>query len=127
MASADYPSAIRTGVMAAGRLLRELNLQIQLPERGGSIDVFAVFQMIGLPVLIRPLKGLLGAYISDPHHGVLITTERPMSIQRWTAAHELGHYILKHKPSLDDEDVLRRMPMSAPAVIGPHGRVQFDC
>ncbi|MEQ8378939.1 MAG: ImmA/IrrE family metallo-endopeptidase [Parvibaculum sp.] len=118
MASADYPSAIRTGVMAASRLLRELDLQSQIQERGGNMDVFAVFQMIDLPVLIRPLKGLLGAYMSDPDHGVLITTERPMSIQRWTAAHELGHYILKHKPSLDDEDVLRRMPMSASAIGG---------
>ena len=118
MASEDYPSAVRTGVMAAGRLLRELGLQGQIQERGGNVDIFAVFQTIDLPLLIRPLKGLLGAYLSYPDHGVLVTTERPMSIQRWTAAHELGHYTLKHKPSLDDEDVLRRMPMSAPAIGG---------
>lgn len=118
MTSTDYPSAIRTGVMAAGRLLRELDVQDQVRERGGNVDIFAVFHTVGLPLLIRPLKGLLGAYLRDPDHGVLITTERPMSIQRWTAAHELGHYILKHKPSLDDDDVLRRMPMSAPAIGG---------
>lgn len=118
MASEDYPSAVRTGVMAAGRLLRELGVQDRIQERGGNVDVFAAFQKVNLPLLIRPLKGLLGAYLNDPDHGVLVTTERPMSIQRWTAAHELGHYTLKHKPSLDDEDVLRRMPMSAPAIGG---------
>lgn len=118
MASQDYPSAVRTGVMAAGRLLRELRLQNQVQEIGGNVDIFAVFQTVDLPLLFRPLKGLLGAYLSYPDYGVLVTTERPMSIQRWTAAHELGHHILKHKPSLDDDDVLRRMPMSAPAIGG---------
>lgn len=118
MASEDYPSAVRTGVMEAGRVLRELGLQSQVQERGGSVDIFAVFHTFDVPLLIRPLKGLLGAYLSEPDHGVLVTTERPMSIQRWTAAHELGHYILKHKPSLDDPDILRRMPISAPAIGG---------
>ena len=35
-----------------------------------------------------------------------------MSIQRFTAAHELGHFSMRHEPSLDDESILRRMPMS---------------
>src|SRR3546814_10885572 len=35
-----------------------------------------------------------------------------MSIQRFTAAHELGHYAMRHLPSLDDESILRRMPTS---------------
>lgn len=37
-----------------------------------------------------------------------------MSVQRFTAAHELGQFRLKHQPSLDDESVLRRMPIQAP-------------
>jgi hypothetical protein len=36
-----------------------------------------------------------------------------MSIQRFTAAHELGHFSLGHQPSLDDESILRRMPIGA--------------
>jgi len=35
-----------------------------------------------------------------------------MSIQRFTAAHELGHFSLRHQPSLDDESILRRTPMT---------------
>jgi Zn-dependent peptidase ImmA (M78 family)/predicted secreted protein len=65
-------------------------------------------------LLLRPLKGLLGVYIPDPIPGVLVTSQRPLSIQRFTAAHELGHYRLKHKPSLDDESILTRM-----ATLGP--------
>jgi Zn-dependent peptidase ImmA (M78 family) len=118
MASNDYPSAVRAGALAAGRLLAELQIREQVEARGSSIDVFGAFAAVDLPVLIRPLKNLLGAYLSEPDHGVLVTSERPMSIQRWTAAHELGHYILRHKPSLDDENVLRRMPQPADAIGG---------
>jgi hypothetical protein len=51
----------------------------------------------------------------DPSPGVLITTKRPSSVQRFTAAHELGHHHLGHKPSLDDETILRRAPFTSQA------------
>jgi Zn-dependent peptidase ImmA (M78 family) len=54
----------------------------------------------------------LGAYLSDPAPGVLITTQGPMSIQRFTAAHELGHFSMRHQPSLDDDSILRRVAMA---------------
>jgi len=98
--------------MAATRLHLRLDLRKDIELRGGNVDVFGAIQTVGLPLLLRPLEGLLGAYLSDPAPGVLITTERPMSIQRFTAAHELGHFSLRHKPSLDDESILRRMPMT---------------
>jgi Zn-dependent peptidase ImmA (M78 family) len=80
-----------------------------MQKRGGCIDVFGSTFVVGLPLLLRPLQGLLGAYIPNPIPGVLVTTERTLSIQRFTAAHELGHFQLKHLPSLDDESILRRM------------------
>lgn len=108
----DYESAVRTGAMTAGRLHRRLGTQAIIEQHGGSVDVFGTIHSLGLPLLLRPLKGLLGAYLSSPAPGVLVTTERPMSIQRFTAAHELGHFAMEHEPSLDDESILRRMPMS---------------
>lgn len=108
----DYASAVRAGTMAAGRLHRQLNLRAMIEEHGGNVDVFGAIHAVDLPLLLRPLKGLLGAYLSTPAHGVLVTTERPMSIQRFTAAHELGHFAMRHEPSLDDESILRRMPSS---------------
>ncbi len=107
-----YASSVRNGTLAAARLHAQLNLRGQVEAQGGGVDVFSAIQTVDLPLLLRPLKGLLGAYLSDPCPGVLVTTERPMSIQRFTAAHELGHFMLRHQPSLDDEEsVLRRMPM----------------
>lgn len=114
MASIDYATAVRTGTMAAGRLHRELGTRAAIEQAGGNVDVFGTIFSIDLPLLLRPLEGLLGAYLNEPSPGVLVTTRRPMSIQRFTAAHELGHYILKHDPSLDDESILRRMPMPEP-------------
>ena len=110
--ASDYASAVRAGTMAAGRLHRELDTRALIETQGGSVDVFGAIHAVGLPLLLRPLKGLLGAYLSAPAPGVLVTTERPMSIQRFTAAHELGHFSMRHEPSLDDESILRRMPMS---------------
>jgi Zn-dependent peptidase ImmA (M78 family)/predicted secreted protein len=100
--------------MAAARLHDDLNTQAALAEIGGNVDVFEAFLRVDLPHLLRPLNGLLGVYLKDPTPGALITTKRPLSVQRFTAAHELGHHILKHDPSLDDEGILRRSPFAAP-------------
>ena len=109
----SYVGAVRNGTMAAGRLHRKLRYRDLVAERGGNIDVFASIHSLDLPLLLRPLDGLLGAYISEPTPGVLITTQRSMAIQRFTAAHELGHFSLRHSPSLDDESILRRMAVSS--------------
>ena len=108
----DHAGAIRAGTMAAARVHRQLDMRGQIKARGGNVDVFSAIQAVELPLLLRPLNGLLGAYLSDPTPGVLVTTKRPMSIQRFTAAHELGHFTLRHLPSLDDENILRRMPLT---------------
>ncbi len=111
MVAVDYPSAVRAGTMAAARLHQQLDLRRQVEGRGGNVDVFSAIEKLDLPLLLRPLQGLLGAYLSDPEPGVLVTTQRPMNIQRFTAAHELGHFSMQHQPSLDDESILRRTPM----------------
>jgi Zn-dependent peptidase ImmA (M78 family) len=106
--------------MEASRLHVRLASKERMREIGGSVDVFALSFGIGVPLLLRPLKGLLGAFFPEPMPGILVTTERSLSIQRLTAAHELGHYCLKHQPSLDDENVLRRMAASSPSAFdGP--------
>jgi hypothetical protein len=107
---ADYAGAVRNATLAAARLHRDLGSEAVVTRVGGNVDVFAVFAKLGVPTLLRPLKGLLGAFLSDPIPGVLITTERPLSVQRLTGAHELGHFWMKHQPSLDDESILRRSP-----------------
>ena len=115
MAAVDYAGAVRAGTQAAARLHQRLDLRAMIEARGGNVDVFGAIHALDLPLLVRPLKGLLGAYLSDPVPGVLVTTQRPMAIQRFTAAHELGHFTMRHEPSLDDESILRRMPMAGAA------------
>ena len=115
MAAVNYAGAVRAGTQAAARLLQRLNLRALIEACGGNVDVFGSIHALDLALLVRPLKGLLGAYLSDPVPGVLVTTQRPMAIQRFTAAHELGHFAMRHEPSLDDESILRRMPMTGAA------------
>ena len=109
----DYRRAVRKGVMAAERLHRHLGSRDDIEREGGNIDVFDVILRLEVALLLRPLDGLLGAYLREPTPGVLVTTRRPLSVQRFTAAHELGHVRLDHKPSLDDENMLRRPPFAA--------------
>lgn len=105
---ADYAGAVRHAALTAARLHRDLGTEAVLTRAGGNVDIFAVVAKLGVPLLLRPLNGLLGAFLSDPTPGILVTTERPLSVQRFTGAHELGHFHMRHQPSLDDESILRR-------------------
>lgn len=109
----DYASAVRNATLAAARLHRDLGSEAMLTREGGNVDIFAVVAKLGIPMLLRPLKGLLGAFLSSPRPGIIITTERPLSVQRFTGAHELGHFWMKHQLSLDDESILRRSPFQS--------------
>lgn len=108
--ASSISEAIRNGVAKAARLHEQLGSQTAMVAQLGSIDVFETISQLDIALLLRPLNGLLGAYLREPSPGILITTQRQLSIQRFTAAHELGHFYLEHKPSLDDDNVLRRSP-----------------
>lgn len=97
--------AILTGVTRAVELHHELGLRDRLCNGDRPVDVIEAAQEVGLLVLFRPLAGLLGAYVPTPRSGgMLVTTRRTLHIQRFTAAHELGHHVLGHKAlSLDTE------------------------
>ena len=112
---ADYASAIRKGTLEAARLQRDLGIQAKVVREVGRVDVFDTISRLGVPLMFTRLDGLLGAYYREPTPGILVTTQRPLSQQRFTAAHELGHHHLGHTPSLDDESILRRAPFEAHA------------
>ena len=46
-------------------------------KRTGRLDVYHAIQACGIPLLFRPLDGLLGAFLVDPGPGILVTTGRP--------------------------------------------------
>jgi predicted secreted protein len=98
--------AILTGTVKAAELHAKLGLREELIAGDRPVDVLAALRELGLIVLFRPLKGLLGAYLPTAMSpGVLITTQRDMHAQRLTAAHELGHHALRHKTASLDDDV----------------------
>jgi Zn-dependent peptidase ImmA (M78 family) len=96
------------GAKAAQRTLVMLEAKERLAQWGGQIDVFESLATLDILVMFRPLDGLLGAYLRGTPPGVLISTKRQPSVQRFTAAHELGHAVMEHQPSIDTPDVLRR-------------------
>lgn len=96
------------GAKEAGRVLTLVEARARFTSTSERIDVFDALAWLDVRVVFKPLKGLLGAYLRGDQPGVLINTNRPLSVQRFTAAHELGHAVMDHKPSLDSGDVLRR-------------------
>ena len=121
---ADSRAAILTGAKAAHTLHRDLGIREQVERTGGGrVDVFGVIAKLGATLMFQPLDKLLGAYLPGEELGVLITTMRPLPVQRFTGAHELGHLYMHHERSLDDENILRRAPFSAS---GEHNRQERE-
>lgn len=98
--------AILTGGREAARLHATLRSQEELNSTRGPVDVFGALLNNNVAVIFRPLKGLLGAYLTKPARGVIISTQRPLPVQRFTGAHELGHIAMHHSISLDGEEIL---------------------
>ena len=98
--------AILEGAQAAARLLAQFSVREKVETSGGCVDVFGTLLALDVALVFRPLEGLLGVCIRGPVPGVLISTQRPLRIQRFTCAHELGHVVLGHTMSLDGPEIL---------------------
>lgn len=97
--------AILLGVRGATDTHTAFRVREQIEGHSRPVDIFGLIQDLGVSLLFRPLDGLLGAClrIPDVAAGILVTTRRSLHMQRFTAAHELGHYVLEHEGSLDRE------------------------
>ncbi len=69
-----------------------------------QIDIFSLCEDLGLWLAFVPLDNVLGAFVPAGSGGVMITTQRPLTVQRYTAAHELGHWRMDHGPTADQQD-----------------------
>lgn len=110
MARSTVASARLEAVAAAKRLHRELDLQRRVIEAGGLIDIFEVIEELDIPLVFKPLNSALGLCLPAPLRGIMVTTRRGLHIQRFTAAHELGHVVLEHAGSVD-KVILERTPL----------------
>jgi Zn-dependent peptidase ImmA (M78 family) len=104
----DYRTAQLNAVHQARRALRDLGL-----ERDEWVDPFLAIERAGALLMFQPLRSLCGAYLPKPPGGdaagIFLSTYFPLSVQRFTAAHELGHLRMGHAISVDrEEDILPR-------------------
>ncbi|PHQ59233.1 MAG: hypothetical protein COC10_13500 [Sphingobium sp.] len=96
------------GIRAASEIHHNLKIDTHIKEGLESVDVFEALHRLNIPTICRPLEGLLGAFLNNgEQQGILVTTNRRLPIQRFTAAHELGHYWLGHEQSLDTEETVQ--------------------
>lgn len=99
-------------VAAAKQLHRTLRMKDRVTDGAGLVDVFDAIAELDIPLMFKPLDSALGLCLPKPLRGIMVTTRRGIHIQRFTAAHELGHVILDHHGSID-EDILERGPLSS--------------
>jgi Zn-dependent peptidase ImmA (M78 family)/predicted secreted protein len=93
-------SEVIDAMLKADTALRELEIEQDKP-----VDIFDAIRDTGLWLTFQKLSGILGATFREGAGGVLITTQRPPSVQRYTAAHELGHWHLHQgEPDWDTEE-----------------------
>src|SRR5436309_1782066 len=108
---ADLRSALLNAAQAADRLHLEYDTRARADAGESRIDVFAMLVQQDIPTMFQKLDKLLGAFLDEGgSRGVIVTTQRQLPVQRFTAAHELGHAVLGHQPSADPEDILARSP-----------------
>jgi Zn-dependent peptidase ImmA (M78 family) len=96
--------------MEATRLHRALDTQFD-----GPVDVLGIARSLDLVLMMQPLENLLGFYIrGEEQSGIVINSRLPESLQRFTLAHEIGHHILGHEGSTDDEHTVDRFDPNSP-------------
>lgn len=88
----------------AGEVLDKVNAKGRIDEGYTRIDPFAIADDDELPVMIRPLEKLLGAFVrAEDSQGILVNPQRPIGMVHLTCAHELGHYFLGHGTKTDED------------------------
>lgn len=97
----DWPTASREAMIAAFGLHEDLEL-----DTFGRIDVFAAIAALGIRLTFRPLDSYAGFYVGPQESppGIVINANQPLAMQRYTAAHELGHHVFGHDVQADRVD-----------------------
>jgi Zn-dependent peptidase ImmA (M78 family)/predicted secreted protein len=75
-------------------------------DADNPIDIFGVIEESKVWLLFERLERLYGFFQRQDEEvaGIGLNSGHPLSLQRFTAAHEYGHYVLGHVASQDGED-----------------------
>jgi Zn-dependent peptidase ImmA (M78 family)/predicted secreted protein len=99
-----YQQAAREGVRAAQREHQRIGTEFT-----SRVDIFDVIQNERIWLLFQRLRNMYGAYKRyGDASGIIINSQHPLTLQRYTAAHEYGHHVLGHAASADDETRIYR-------------------
>lgn len=77
------------------------------------IDVFAVIASVGIELFFRPTADVAGAYLPAEAFGaagVVINSDHPLALQRYSGGHELGHHWFGHGAKVDYDVELATRP-----------------
>jgi Zn-dependent peptidase ImmA (M78 family) len=78
---------------------RDLGIAMDRP-----VDVYAAIRAMRLWLLFEPLDGLFGMYQrQEAAAGIVVSVKVHPALQRYTAAHELGHHVMGHAAGIDTE------------------------
>lgn len=90
------------------RIPAEIKAVIDRHQQSFPVDVSAIASALGVHIFSTPLaSGVSGVLLRDASHGsssgfvIHVDRNEPSVRQRFTAAHELGHFVL-HKDSIGD-------------------------
>ena len=91
---------MRQAMALAGKHLRMVGFDFNEP-----VDVFRIISDMDIELMFRPLDEADGYYIpptpSRLRAGILLNSRRPLPRQRYTAAHELCHFIRKNPARIE--------------------------
>jgi Zn-dependent peptidase ImmA (M78 family)/predicted secreted protein len=95
--AADRRRAAIEGTNAATKQVIRLGIEPDSP-----VDIFGVIESSRIWLLFEKLENLFGFFQrEDDIAGIALHSGHPLSLQRFTAAHEYGHYVLGHAFSQD--------------------------
>ena len=110
MNRAEIATHRRTGSLRAQRALKQAGVDFEAP-----IDVFDAIERERVWLIFQRLDRLYGAYRRHATPGIVVNSGHPTRLQRFTAAHELGHHLLGHDISVDAQDEVERAGATLPA------------
>lgn len=95
------PAERHHAVITATNIATRQGIRLEL-DPAGPVDIFGVIERERIWLLFEELEGLFGFFQrAEDSAGIALHAGHPQSLQRFTAAHEYGHYVLGHLVSQD--------------------------